>query len=632
MKRLALFIAILALLAPSMSFAAGSGAAALEARRLEQRALARIALHTIEQRRLAIEELEQAARLDPATPDYAIELSRQCLEADQLSQARRWAGGVLARDSSNAQALLLLGRIWRREWLIDADGSSLDRALLWLARAARAKPGDCQRWVLLVPLLIEAGEMPSARAAARLAIAADSTRPDALLAAACMAQRVGDLGTAERYFAAALPRLPGPARARFEDLEVLLPPRQALDYEGEGPAGRRELERRFWLDADPDLVTPLNEARLEFWSRAAHAYALYYDPASGTWDMRGELYVRYGPPRWMDYNPLLLTGHPPAGSWMVWTYPELGMRIHLGAAHPLAHYHLPGSRYGPMPVPYRDSLARHPERFAVSGGWAVFPSLPPSLERLEVSCALGRFGASDTRQLFVQAETPGEPASDLSAEWVVLDDSGAEVARAKRSMSASACDPLEARAASFTADLPAGRYQVGVAVQDAGRRRGVYRSRVEIAEAAKRVALSDVVVTCGPPRAAGPGERRVPLEPDPRARVDGSDPLCVYFEIYNLTPGSAGLSRYEYACVVHSAERDTRPWIGRALKPRRTPPPIEVSRSEEQAGPMRRQFLTIPVSALPSGRYEVEVRVRDLISGERAVAAAGFERAAAPAP
>jgi len=62
--------------------------------------------------------------------------------------------------------------------------------------------------------------------------------------------------------------------------------------------------RRFWRGMDPDLATRENEAQLEYWARVAHAFFLYYDERRRSWDERGEIYVRYGPPEQSDYNPV----------------------------------------------------------------------------------------------------------------------------------------------------------------------------------------------------------------------------------------------------------------------------------------------------------------------------------------
>jgi hypothetical protein len=122
------------------------------------------------------------------------------------------------------------------------------------------------------------------------------------------------------------------------------------------------------------------------------------------------------------------------------------------------------------------------------------------------------------------------------------------------------------------------------------------------------------------------GAGAVRPEPNPGGRVASSDPLTAYFEIYHLRPGADGLSRFEYVYTVESAEKDERVWIQRMLAPRARPEPISASRAETNAGPLRRQFLTVPLGNLPPGRYRLLVRVRDAVAGTVAAAATEFER------
>jgi hypothetical protein len=240
--------------------------------------------------------------------------------------------------------------------------------------------------------------------------------------------------------------------------------------------------------------------------------------------------------------------------------------------------------------------------------------------------AIARFQGPEGVHLLAQIETPGGPADSLGAEWVVLDSTRREVWRGARTLAPSACDATELRVADFAADLPPGSYLVGLSVHDGNGRRGVYRAATELRAAKPELTLSDVVVACGTPDLMiGAGDPPVVrLEPNPAARVAGNDPLTAYFEIYHLTPGGDGQSRFEYVYTVKSAERDPRIWLQRLLQPRRQPSPIEVSREDVNPGDLRRQFVTVPVQSLPAGKYKLEIRVRDLVAGDEAVRSAEF--------
>jgi GWxTD domain-containing protein len=599
---------------------------ATRAHALYDRAMKLVAHGTSEDAQFALRELEQAALLDPDHFAYAIAAGRLCLKADMLHQARHWAERVLARDSADAGAHLLMGGVWRRDWLLTPDPLTLQRAVVELCRAVRIDPSRSEAWSTLVPLLVEIGEIEGARGAAEMAWETDSTRVETWLERAYTVERSGDLEQAGVLFEQALARLPQARRERFDDVSLLLPRPDALD--GMSRAERAEFNHRFWDDNDPDLVTPYNEARLEFLARATHAYLLYFNPALGTWDTRGDLYVRYGPPQWMVRNPQAILKYVDVSRFITlqWGYPELGMRVWMIAVDPLGGYHMPIAYGGAIPHAFPDSLARRPELMPVGAGSAVFPRIPLGARPIPLDCALARFEGDVERRLLAHAECPGGPGDSLHLEWAVLDASRHERARASRWMAASACAPGETRAGSFTADLPAGDYRVGVSVHDEHGGRGVFTGAAAIGPPRAELSLSDVVVTCGQPQASFLSGGAVRLEVNPGAKVRSRDKLTAYFEIYHLTPGAKGGSRFEYVYTVRSIEKDRRIWLSRVWAPHKLPPPVEATREEETPGSVRRQYVTVPIQSLPSGRYEIEIRVRDLNSGASAAGVAQFFR------
>ncbi|MDA8033056.1 MAG: hypothetical protein M0T71_02630, partial [Actinomycetota bacterium] len=62
-------------------------------------------------------------------------------------------------------------------------------------------------------------------------------------------------------------------------------------------------------------------------------------------------------------------------------------------------------------------------------------------------------------------------------------------------------------------------------------------------------------------------------------------------------PGGDGLSRFEYGYTVRSTAPDTRHWMTKLFS-QAPPPPVSVSRVEENLGALRRQFITVPVASL----------------------------------
>ena len=607
----------------------------------------------IDTRRVALRELEQATLLQPDDALYQLELARAYFACGFLKSAKQRFERVTRLAPADAEGRYGLALVWRRDWLKYLDRSSLSRAIENLSLAARLRPDYCDAWLMLPPLLVERGDDKSAARAAARALEADSSRPEALLACAYTAFRLGDVGRADSGFAAAVPRLRRTVRERYEDIAPVASERDTATLRRLPEGQRPEFVRRFWKDNDPDPVTPENEAQLEYWSRVTQAYFLFYDPHRRDWDERGELYVRYGPPDVAIYNPIgavvmnsqiaLLTSRANVQQFttgpeypvnvLSWVYLGLGMNIILQDRLLSERYQLPiAEDFDPDPVPDPVLVAHLADLGATSSGRAVFHRLPPGVRAMPVEGSIARFEGDARPRLLAQIEAPADPADSVWAEWVVLDSTRQEVARGGRSLAPSACDPTERRVADFAADVPPGNYLVGISVRDAHGRRGVFRDDVVVTAPPPALNLSDVVLSCGTPdMSAVVSGSVVRPAPNPGARVDG-DQLSAYFEIYRLSPGAGGASRFEYVYTVRSAQRDPRIWIQRVFAPRPSIPDVSASRAEENIGPLRRQFLSVPIQALPAGPYRLEVKVRDLLSRDEIVRSADFTKTSPAAP
>jgi GWxTD domain-containing protein len=591
--------------------------------------------NTIDTRRLAIDYLEQAVLVDPANPAHQLALARVYYQAGFLKNARIHFQRVVDLTPNDADGRYGLGLIWRRDWLKFLDRVSLDRSIENYSACVKLSPGYMNGWLALVPLLVEKNDLAGAARAAYAANAAEPRRPEPWLAIAYTAYRLGRVTLADSAFRATIPWLPDNVRARFDDIAPVASERDTMEFNHLTSEKQLDFLRRFWRDLDPDLASPENEAQLEYWARVAHAYFLFYDQRHQRWDERGEIYVRYGPPSRTDYNPVNMSLYGWKGSpvnLLLWEYPDLGMKVVMEDRLLTENYMLPLSltrdtdpRAEPDAASLRDTL------LASHDGRGAFHRLPPGVEPIPVRGAIARFETEKGSTLLGEIETPGSPGDSLSAEWVVMDSSRVERARGWRLLSPSACEATERQAAQFAIELPPGHYVAGLTVRDAKGRRGVFRADADLESVAASLALSDVVVVCGNPDVAvADANRTVRIEPNPSARVDADDPLVAYFEIYHLNVGAEGRARFQYQYTVRSAEKDSRFWVQRILSPRKSPPAISASREEENVGPLRRQFLSVPVSSLPAGKYRLEVRVRDLVSGEETERVAEFLKTAPP--
>jgi hypothetical protein len=306
-------------------------------------------------------------------------------------------------------------------------------------------------------------------------------------------------------------------------------------------------------------------------------------------------------------------------------YADLGMTIALVDMALSYNYEIPRPRFGyndPRPDPR--ALARS-DILATSGGRAVFPMLPPRVRPLKVEGCIARFEGVRGTKLLAQIEAPGTPVDSVWAQCVVTDSTEHEVARAGRALSPSGCEPAELRTGDFTFDVPPGVYRVAFSVRDATGARGVTRATQVVEALPAGLAMSDVVVTCGPIDIGSAGAPEIRLGPNLKARVAGEGPLVAYFEIYRMTAGGDGLAHFAYEYAVESEEKDPRPWYQRLL-PFGGEPHYVVKSEETNVGPLRRQFLSVPVAGLKPGHYRLDLTVRDLTTGTRATGSARFQR------
>ena len=484
---------------------------------------------TIDSRRLAIRDLEEATLLDRHSPACELLLARVYYQSGFLKYSRVHFERVLKMAPNDADGRFGLGQVWRRDWLKYLEPASLDRAIDHLTAAATLRPDASDPWLMLVPLLVEKGDLKAAADAAMRSHQADPRRLEGQLAVAYTSYWLGDVALADSLFHVAVPRLPKLARERFEDISPVASERDTFTLHRLSPEDQREFIARFWRENDPDLASPENEALLEYWSRVAHAYFLFFNPKRREWDERGEVYVRYGPPVKATYNPVgarlsvqFGTGPSYPANALVWDYPELGMSVLMQDRMLSEYYLLPMARdYDPDPTPNPDSLAKLGDELAVRGGRGVFPKLPRGVKPLPVDGVIACFAGDQGSRLLAQVESPGGPGDSLWAQWVVLDSTSHEIVRGSRELSPSACDATRRRVADFATLVQPGRYLVGLTVRGRGGRRGVYRSEAIVAPSGGGLALSDVVIACGAPD-LGVSQTEVRIEPNPEARVEGS--------------------------------------------------------------------------------------------------------------
>jgi tetratricopeptide (TPR) repeat protein len=634
-RRLTALFSIVLALAATPSPGSGRLPPGEQARLLNGWAAASIDSGTAESRARAIRDLEDATRLDPDNPEHWRLLGTAHAAGRHFALAHDAYRHAVAVAPNDPDSHFLLGMEWRREWLLTLDPALRDRAIAEFETVIRLRPSSHDAWLRIAPLLYERHEISAAAAAAERALPGRWVRTVAMLEVAYLSFRVGDVDRADTMFQTVMPRLAPSLRMLFDDPGSLA---HTSDAEpdphdtGDGSAAAPPARRAAPWSSDPAPATIEYEARLEYWSRVAHAYALFDDPLEPGLDGRAETYARYGPPTMILQNPMgipnefrpILPEHAAAthGSLtaypfevQMWTYPDYGMRVLLADRNLNGRYSAPTARYDdPFGRPNPALLAGRHDLIVTGDGAVVLPAFPPRDQRLEVLGRVLRFEGEQGPRLMVQVETPGAPDDTVRARWTVIGADGRPIVTDTGALVASTCDPASRREGQFAAALVPGAARVAVSVQDTHHHRGRFEDTLTVRPPPGGLHLSDVVVSCGDPSLLI-GGHVVRIGVNVEGRVETGRQLILYFEIYGLATGSDGNSQFAYECDVLPPAAPGEHGDDNPL--------ATTAREEVQPGALRRQFVAVPVERLFPGPYRVRLRVHDRIAG---VTATGFAR------
>jgi len=587
--------------------------------RLQRDALRALGEGTQEGRRRAIRLLENAVALEPRDPMLWHILGEAYAAARFGERSRQCFRRALDFEPDDEHGWFLTGMAWRREWLRGLDPSALNRAIAAFDTCTRMDPDDGEAWLRYSGLLYEKGDLEAARVAASQSKDRGRYPDHNALARAYLAFRIGDSAGADTLFAQVLPRLEPSVRRMFERPWELLGAAPGSADASDG-AGRRS-QVPFWDSRDPDPTTPENEFRLEYWARVAHAYLLFEDPLDPHFDARAMTYVQYGPPAavtvqdrsvhpinmfWLDPHTASLAEYPFVSQ--TWFYPQYGMVIQLEDKALVGRFERHAARADdPSSSPSEAALRAQPDVIAIDGGAALFTARPPRRMRLGVRALDAQFDGDRGTRLVTQVRVSVSAADSAVARWLVVDDSGRELARETQAPAVSACEPESLRIARFSAELPAGDYHVFVSASDRRFRRALREERISIRAQTPGVGLSDIVDVCSEPPTQVQSNA-VLLEAAEEPVVRGEQALTCYFEIVRLLTSASGWGRFQYRYTLRRVTAEGK--ADEAI--------VREYRSEEidVDGSLRRQFVTIPMSALPYARYRLTISVLDLNSGQ----------------
>jgi GWxTD domain-containing protein len=478
------------------------------------------------------------------------------------------------------------------------------RAVDGLTRALEADSSRVESYAALLRLHARTGDWPEAFRVARQMARHRPDNPNAWLWLGLAEQRLGNDRLADLAFARGLARSGAEQRAAYRTTDLIA---------GEGePQGEA-----FWDAADPLLLTPYNERLLAHYARVAFADLVYAAPRVGLrgWQTRrGQTFIRYGAPR----SERILS---PSGSTLtqfaVWEYDHARFvfeDLHRSGEFRMASARAADAAFGRDPaLVAADVVREQPQRYAFE---------PPG-RRADVHVRAARFrlpaGGTDLVVAYGLDLESAAPADEPHAvAGVFAGVGGGRVERRDTLGGRPALAVASPRGTMLvrSAQLPVGTDPQRLSVEVIGldeRLTAVARTALGAADFdPNALGLSDLLLAFGieevwgdaPPHPAYATRGDLHVLPAPTDAFRRSDPLYLYFEGYNLTPGGDGIAR----CLIEiDMVRLDAPGRARGVSVRF---PAEVEGRDLST------YQILDLSDQAPGRYRLTLRLRDEQTGD----------------
>lgn len=240
------------------------------------------------ERNLAIHYFQEALARDHGYVDARYQIARMRYLMNEYDVGRA-VDRVLELDPNYADAFRLMGNWYADFW------KDYEQAIIWYTRYMALRPGDSslRSRLGIAYLMIEDYEKIMAKLLGFVEQNPDAIELMPIVAQASMKQEKPDM--AMEFFQDYVSKLPAEERLLYEDIRLVSSSEEIDEYEDTPEPERAAYLKRFWNDRDPDLSTPVNERLLEHYRRVWHALTEFSENKQ-PWDVRGEVYIRFGEP------------------------------------------------------------------------------------------------------------------------------------------------------------------------------------------------------------------------------------------------------------------------------------------------------------------------------------------------
>jgi GWxTD domain-containing protein len=594
-------------------------------------------------RRLSAAALRDAIKSDIDNPEYHYTLG-QTLEAQSFALNALDEYKITASlDSSDYRPLIRIAAIYEKMGLRYDDDKYFRNSLEASSKAAKISRDPAQ-FYKEASTFYQLGLFDSSAGALIEALDISdsiSTTAQCWLLLGADLNALGNFDSAAVCFETGISLLDSAGRAEFEDLRFLLTSKEYAQYLNMSTYERVGAARLFWAKLDPDPTTEINERKLEHYARFIHAELTFSIPdrdIRGWKTKRGELYIRYGSPTKQEFSLGDGVNAPP---YWTWTYEQFGRP----AVFVFEDTFLNGDFDYPFPNKNwtADDYANNPAFLAEMLGesdpqiYSYDPGAGPLKYAYQIRQFKGKHGGTDI-ETFISI-----PYSEL--KYISDGDVAVSAVRWRESLGLLDYETSQSFDKIRTYRIPAGLIEdstlnicdrqtlngaadsmvfaislkdtlsghAGISSTEMGLRR-FHSDRVEI---------SDLVLARQIDQPPGKldferGDLHIVTNVDRRYFI--SQPIWLYFELYNLARGDDG--KTSYAINLTISEKRSR-GIWHTLKGALgvgTMKEISTSYSGGSIKTDENRVLTVDLSQLSEGEYKISLEISDLNSGKAAVA------------
>jgi GWxTD domain-containing protein len=603
--------------------------------------------NTIVDRLRAQALLEEGLQRFPDDIGILMELGKTYYVQTFYPDAARCFTSVLEMDGEHCEAHYYLGRNWFRKWRhIQVYSEYLASARAHFQRTTRCDSDNRDALYKFAFSSYVLGDSTGAIRACESLLARDSAAPEASFLLGVIAFEHDDFEGAVARFNSSFLLLSEEEREHFADIALLLDEEQLEEYEYATEEKRRDMQRIFWAESNPDPTSRVNVRYVEHVYRMVLADAFYElkRPALRGWETeRGKALVKFGRPATIGTT---LAGEFLSGRKEIWKYGS----GELGFTFVFMDEFLNGNYMVPMDYRYSSIAQALYLDEPVSSYVSPYESVPGVLDvfsfRDRSSASVYLALKIDMDSLEYHMDLDG--AGGLVARTSFFDREWRQTFYYEDTLSVDPIRRQTDRGAPWyylvkDYDLPFDYHRVAFSlVDDTERGQALVQAETNtLSYLSDSLALSDILLYRGAqdtgdfPALVRRGDKQ--FLANPGGAYAQAEKLRLYVEIYNLRVPGPG-AEYEVTYSIYDPAADSPTGWARLKKGvksmmgfRSESEPV-ISQTLERKSFQHRssEDLAIDIGTLRAGDYVLNVAVRDRISGEIAQRSTAFTKESVP--